>query len=166
MRFKTNLSYNNFNLKTGKFSLFQMSLISRLSRIYLLILFSAGIFYITPVTLYSQEYGLEFIGKQFSKDSRTNLDLNPGGYYSFHGKFELSFSILMRQKEFNSFGYVVRLIDQNKNNVDVIFNGPEDHSLQIINGQEHTNISVPDSLLNIYENWTELKLLFDLKNIH
>ncbi|MFC2115933.1 hypothetical protein ACFLTU_05630, partial [Bacteroidota bacterium] len=43
------------------------------------------------------------------------------------------------------------------NNIDIIYNSPESNSLQVIYGQELTNISIPDNFPEIYENWTEIK---------
>ncbi len=119
---------------------------------------------IIPFSSFGQEYGLEFAAKPISKDQRTKLDLNPEGYYSFHGEFELSFSIQLREMVPSTFGYIARIVDTEGNNIDIIFNGPESHSLHVVYGQSLTSISVPDNDPGIYENWTEIRLKYHIKN--
>ena len=111
-----------------------------------------------------QEYGLEFAGQPVVKDLRTKLDLQPTGYYSFRGGFELSFSIQIRGIQPTTFGYIARIVDAEGNNVDIIFNGPQSHSLQVVYGESLTNISLPDNDPGIYEMWTLIRLKYDKRN--
>ena len=73
-----------------------------------------------PFSSFGQEYGLEFAGQPNSKDQRTKLDLNPEGYYSFRGEFELSFSIQLRDIQPATFGYIARIVDIDNQNIDII----------------------------------------------
>lgn len=125
-------------------------------------------FLFIPFSSFGQEYGLEFAGQPTSKDNRTNLDLNPEGYYSFRGEFELSFSIQLREIQPINFGYIARIVDIEGNNIDIIFNGPQSHSLQVVYGQSLTKISVPDNDPEIYEKWTEIRLNYNItdKKLH
>jgi len=120
--------------------------------------------FIFPFSSYGQEYGLEFAAKPISKDQRTKLDLNPDGYYSFRGDFELSFSIQMRDQGPATFGYIARIVDAEGRNIDIMFNGPESNSLQVIYGQSLTYITIPDNAPDIYEQWTEIRLKYDILN--
>ena len=131
-------------------------------RYWLLILMSVVV--LISFSSYGQEYGLEFKAKPVSKDQRTKLDLHPVGYYSFQGDFELSFSIQLRNIEPVTFGYIARIIDIEGRNIDIIFNGPESHSLQIVYGQLLTDITIPNNDPDIYENWTEIRLKYSLKD--
>jgi len=106
---------------------------------------------------------LEFAGQPNSKDKRTTLDLNPEGYYSFRGEFELSFSIKLREIMPITFGYIARIVDHEGKNIDIIFNGPQLHSLQVVYGQSLTNISVADNDPDIYEKWTEIRLKYNIR---
>jgi two-component SAPR family response regulator len=137
---------------------------SGLSRICIFKLFLSGLFFLNPSVSLTQEYGLGFFGAEAVKDKRTKLDLNHEGYYSFREEFELSFMMKLRPAERTHFGYVARIIDKDNRNIDIIYNGPESSSLQIIYGQELTNISLPDNYPDIYDNWIELRLKIDLKN--
>jgi len=113
---------------------------------------------------YGQEYGLEFQAKPVSKDQRTKLDLHPEGYYSFRSDFEVAFSIQLRDAEPATFGYIARIVDDEGRNIDIIFNGPESHSLQVVYGQLLTDINIPDNDPDIYGKWTEIKLKYSLKD--
>ncbi|HEC41562.1 MAG TPA: hypothetical protein ENI20_01865 [Bacteroides sp.] len=137
---------------------------SGFSGIILSMLLLVGFSFLNPSTSFAQDYGLGFFGAESSKDNRTKLDLNPEDYFSFHDEFELSFSLRLRPLLVSDFGYVARIIDKKGNNIDIIYNGPDSHSLQIINGDELTSISVPDNLPGLYDKWTEIRLKFDLKN--
>ncbi len=117
-----------------------------------------------PLSSFGQEYGLEFAGQPVVKDQRTKLDLTPEGYYSFRYEFELSFSIRLRDMQPTIFGYIARIVDNEGNNVDIIFNGPQSQSLQVVYDQSLTDISVPDNDPDIYERWTEVSLKYDIKN--
>ncbi|MDX2431553.1 MAG: hypothetical protein QNK35_11495 [Bacteroides sp.] len=117
-----------------------------------------------PFFAFGQEYGLEFAAKPVTKDKRTQLDLNPGGYYSFRGDFELSFSVLLRDLQVPTFGYIARIVDLEGKSIDIIYNGPESQSLQVVYGISNTPISVPDNAPDIFNNWTDIRLKYDIKN--
>ena len=117
-----------------------------------------------PFSSFGQEYGLEFAGQPNSKDQRTKLDLNPEGYYSFRGEFELSFSIQLRDIQPATFGYIARIVDIDNQNIDIIFDGPKSHSLHVVDGHSLTTISVPDNDPGIYDKWTEIRLKYNIKN--
>jgi two-component SAPR family response regulator len=117
-----------------------------------------------PISSFGQEYGLEFAAQPISKDQRTKLDLNPEGFYSFRNDFELSFSIQLRDIERMTFGYIARIVDAEDRNIDIIYNGPESHGLQVVYGKSLTNITIPGNAPEIFENWTEIRLRYDLLN--
>ncbi len=116
-----------------------------------------------PFSSSAQEYGLEFQGQPFSKDNRTELDLNPDGYFTFLDEFELSFSIQIRENQPSTFGYIARIVDVDGNNIDIIFNGPNANSLHVVYGKSLTSISVTDNGPEIFEQWTEIRLKLNIK---
>lgn len=117
-----------------------------------------------PFSSIAQEYGLEFAGKPSLKDQRTKLDLNPNGYFNFRGEFELSFNIRLRDMQPATFGYIARIVDIEGNNLDIIFDGPESHSLHVVYGQSSAKITVPDNDPDIYQKWTEVRLKYNIKD--
>ncbi len=128
----------------------------------IIVLLSAVLFLLFSGALNAQEYGLGFAGQPNSKDRRTQLDLNPGNYFSFSGEFELSFQLRIRKELPSTFGYVFRIVDQNNNNVDLIFNSPDQNSLQLVYSEQLTDIVVPYPDSAIYRGWTEVRLKVDL----
>jgi two-component SAPR family response regulator len=125
-------------------------------------IFLLGFYLLCTTTSYSQEYGLEFVGAKTTKDKRTKLDLNPEGYFSFDDEFELTFKLSLLETIPASFGYVVRIIDEDNKNIDVVYDGPGSRSLKIIYGQEFTGISVPDDYMVGDDKWKELRLKINL----
>ncbi len=115
-----------------------------------------------PFFSFGQEYGLEFAGQPVSKDQRTQLDLTPDGYLSFRNDFELSFSIQLRDIETATFGYIARIVDIDGNNIDLLFDSPGSQSLHVVYGQSLTHISVPDNGPDIYDQWTEIRLKYNI----
>lgn len=111
----------------------------------------------------AQEYGLGFKGQPHSKDRRTQLDLYPGKYFRFRGEFELAFHMRIRDEIPSTFGYVCRIIDQDNNIVDLVFNGPKNNSLQVVYSDLLSSISVPDPDSGLFSGWTEIRLLFNLR---
>ena len=92
------------------------------------------------------------------------LELNPEGYFAFKDEFGVSFSIQIRETQPATFGYIARIIDENGQNIDIIFDGPGSHSLHVVYGPSLTSISITDNDPGIYENWTELRLRCDIKD--
>ncbi len=98
------------------------------------------------------------------KDQRTQLDLSPEGYYSFRSEFELSFSIQLRDFGPANFGYIARIVDRDGQHIDIIFDSPESQSLHIVYGHAQNHISVPDNYPEIYDEWMEIGLKYNIKN--
>lgn len=126
-------------------------------------IFLLGFYLLSTSLSYAQEYGLEFAGAKSTKDKRTKLDLNPEEYFSFHNEFELSFKLRLLQTVPPSFGYIVRIIDKDDKNIDLVYDGPISQSFKIIYGQEFTGISVPDDIMDGYETWKEIRLEINIK---
>lgn len=126
-------------------------------------IFLLGFYLLSTSLSFAQEYGLEFIGAKTTKDKRTKLDLNQEGFFLFHDEFELSFKLRLLQTIPQSFGYVVRIIDNDDKNIDLVYDGPGSRSLKLIYGQEYTGISVPDDIMDDYNTWKEIRLEINLK---
>ena len=92
------------------------------------------------------------------------MDLNLDKFFSLGGDFVLSFQIRIRTEHHMTFGYVFRLIDIDNNNVDLIVNGPKANSLQVIYGNQLTDISLPCKDSAIFRKWNEIRIHFNLKN--
>jgi len=115
---------------------------------------------------HSQSYGLGFSGQGFSKDQRTGIDLSPKGYLSLSNNFELTFQMQLRPNARMYFGYMVRIIDKDGKNVDLIFNssGINASFIEVVCGQKLTRMSFKADVVKLCSTWTEFRLKFDLKN--
>src|SRR6218665_2680474 len=68
-----------------------------------------------------QSYGLGFESYEVVQDKRTGLDLSPEGTFQFDGNFEVSFEIAFLPGKKTYFGYIVRLIENDKKNIDILY---------------------------------------------
>ncbi len=70
----------------------------------------------------AQSYGLRFSSHEAMQEKRTSLDLSPGEYLCFKKEGEISFDLVFAQNMETYFGYVFRLITQEGQNIDLIYN--------------------------------------------
>src|SRR5215217_1004181 len=127
---------------------------------FFLILF---LFLLCPVRLYAQSYGLGFYSHEVVQDQRTGLDLSPGETLCFNRSFEISFDITLFSSRKDYFGYVLRLVANNKENIDLIYdkNARENSRFKIIIGERFSNIEFDIPPAAIFSKWNKLKLHFD-----
>ncbi|MDR2497811.1 MAG: hypothetical protein LBD28_00015 [Tannerellaceae bacterium] len=76
--------------------------------------------------------GLYFHSLEVNKDSRTRLNLTPDGPLRFSGGFTLSFDFKLRQEEHEVFGYVLRIIGNERTNIDLISNASQFHNMVLV----------------------------------
>jgi DNA-binding SARP family transcriptional activator len=123
----------------------------------------------SAVTVFGQPYGLAFASNEASQDERTSLDLSPGKTLCFEGNFELSFDISFIPGQREYFGYIVRIIDDQKRNIDVLSynsNPPNKYSTIVI-GDRSTRVPLDLKKVNIFEKWNKLSIMlnFDKQTI-
>lgn len=113
-----------------------------------------------------QTYGLRFASHNVLKENRTSLDLNHDNYFSFDGNFELSFSFLLNEHDNMYFGYIVRIIDNDGRNVDLMFNyqSRAQNSFEIVYKNEVTTQPLKSNFAQLCQEWTNFKLQFNPKN--
>ncbi len=115
-------------------------------------------------TALAQVYGLGFLSHAELKENRTQLDLNPNHFFSFHEKFMVSFSMTLRQNEPAYFGYILRIIDDENKNVDLIYtyqSAGTNTRFELVYGEESTNKSARVNFNKICAKWIEIKLAYD-----
>ncbi len=105
----------------------------------------------TPLNAIAQSYGLGFFSHETVLDKRTGLDLSPGKTLCFKSDFELSFDFAFLPDRENYFGYIVRLIDNDRQNIDLLYDRRTD--------DEHFKLIIGDKISNIFFNLDEKKLL-------
>ena len=112
----------------------------------------------------AQSYGLGFYSHEVVQDKRTNLDLslnNIGQKDSLEVAFDLSFI----PNHDIYFGYIFRLIGDEKQNIDLIYdNQANTRHFKIIIGERLSKISfnIPDKQL--FRDWNKLRLVLNYKN--
>jgi DNA-binding SARP family transcriptional activator len=114
---------------------------------------------------YGQSYGLTFSSHEVFQDKRTSLDLSPNQTLCFQDSFDVSFDISFQPNHAIYFGYILRIIGDDDQNIDLVYNAEAN--------QKHFNIIVGDSLSNIafdidrsrlFNQWNHLRIRLDSKH--
>jgi LPXTG-motif cell wall-anchored protein len=112
----------------------------------------------------AQSYGLGFYSHEVVQDKRTGLDLNLNNLAP-KDNIEVSFDFSFIPNHEIYFGYILRLISDDKQNVDLVYdNQANTRHFKIIIGERLSKISfnIDDKLL--FGHWNKVRLLIDYKN--
>ncbi len=110
---------------------------------------------------FGQNYGLGMATSIDSQETNTALDLSPRNPICLEGNFEISFDISSLSKE-NVFGYVVRIIEDNDRNFDLVFNAEEPKgTFNIVVGDYRTRIMFSIASDVFLKQWTTISIRFD-----
>ena len=112
---------------------------------------------------FSQSYGLGFYSHEVVQDQRTGLDLSPGKTLCFDNGFELSFDLSFLPARSDYFGYIVRFVGSNNENIDLIYDKDphEKNHFRLITGDKFSKIAfnIPQDVL--FSSWNTIKFKFD-----
>lgn len=118
------------------------------------------IFFLSCQNGFSQSYGLGFFSHEVVQDQRTGLDLSPGKTLCFNKDFELGFDLNFLPKRDDYFGYILRLVVSDTENIDLIFDKDlkEKNHFKIIAGDRFSKIAfdIPPSLL--FSSWNTIRI--------
>jgi two-component SAPR family response regulator len=110
----------------------------------------------------AQNYGLRFLGQSEPVlDNRTSLDLSVDGTICADGDLELSFQLSFIAKSRSYFGYILRLVDERAQNIDLMLSDadkPGVKQLRVIVGERFSNISFSLNKDQLFDHWNQLKL--------
>ena len=113
---------------------------------------------------YGQSYGLGFQSHEVVQDRRTTLALNLDNI-SAKANFEVSFDLAFIPNHEIYFGYILRLISKDNQNIDLIYdNQANTRHFKIIIGERLSKISFNIDNKLLFEHWNKLRLLIDYKN--
>ena len=126
-------------------------------------LYIAAIVLLLKVTGFGQSYGLTFNSHEEVLEKRTSLDLSPEDSFCFTRNFDLSFDINFIPNHQIYFGYIIRIISNDNQNVDLIFN-EQSHSFKVITGENFSGISFTIDSPRLYKEWNGVNLKFNLEN--
>jgi two-component SAPR family response regulator len=126
---------------------------------------TAIVFVVALQSAFAESYGLSFYSHEVVQDKRTSLQLNTGSTLQSKNNFSVTFDLSFIAHQEIYFGYVFRLINDNNQNIDLIYdNQTNTQHFKLIIGEHLTKIefNLPDKLL--FEQWTNFKIVADFKN--
>ena len=119
------------------------------------------ILYLTVMgNCYGQSFGLGFYGNEVVQDKRTGLDLSPGESICFDKNFELSFELSFFPNYNNYFGYIVRIIQDDQKNIDLIYNRRAEarKHFQVTVGNQLAKIAFNIPQEKLFTTWNKIRL--------
>jgi len=123
---------------------------------------SFAIFLLVKVNGHAQSYGLLFNSHEVDLEKRTSLDLFPEDSFNLTKNFELGFDIAFIPNHAIYFGYIVRIISNDNQNIDLIYNQPSS-TFKVITGENFSGISFTIDSLQLYRTWNRLNFKFDVE---
>ncbi|MCF0041105.1 galactose oxidase [Dyadobacter fanqingshengii] len=113
----------------------------------------------------AQSYGLGFESFESVQDKRTGLDLSPDKPLCFDENFEISFEVSFLKHKKNYFGYIVRLIENDRKNIDILYDNSSLNRdrFKVVIGDKFSKIAFDIDETSLYQNWNKIRLVFDKK---
>ncbi|HZE84952.1 MAG TPA: hypothetical protein VE035_11635 [Puia sp.] len=124
-------------------------------------LFVIGMLLIAGVKGSAQSYGLSFTSHEAVMEKRTSLDLSPDDSICFSKNFELGFDIRLIPDYKTYFGFVLRIVNNDEENIDLIYNEKQ-RSFEVITGENFSGISFAIDSPRLYREWNRFTLKFNL----
>lgn len=112
-----------------------------------------------------QSYGLGFESFEAVQDKRTGLDLSPEGPICLEDDFELSFDLSFLRNKKTYFGYIVRVIGDDQQNIDLIYDNSsvnQDH-FKLIIGEQFSPTAFDFQGDDLFGKWNRITLRFQKK---
>lgn len=120
-----------------------------------------NILWVLPVQ--AQSYGLGFYSHEVVQDKRTSLELSLNKVAS-KADLEVSFDLSFIPNRQIYFGYLLRLVTADKQNIDLIYdNQTNTKHFKIIIGEKLSGISFNIDEKALFNNWNRLRLVVDFK---
>ncbi|MFD1139856.1 galactose oxidase [Larkinella insperata] len=114
---------------------------------------------------YAQVYGLGFTSYEVVQDKRTGLELNPEKPFCLSDDFEISFEMSFLADRKNYFGYVVRLIENDTRNIDILYDNSDavTHHFKVVVGDRFSTIAFNIPEADLFQKWNKIRLVFNKK---
>jgi DNA-binding SARP family transcriptional activator/DNA-binding beta-propeller fold protein YncE len=112
---------------------------------------------ITIISKAQEAYGLEFACKNISQESRTSLDLFPVQPLAVKDNYVLSFDLSFMPFYSSYFGYIFRITDEKKQNIDLIYN-VHTYAFNVVTGNDFSGISFKIDKDSLYHQWNNIRL--------
>jgi len=123
-----------------------------------------AIVFIPKLSLRAQNYGLNFASHEVVSDKRTGLDLSPQQTLCFDKNFELSFQLQFLPNHTNYFGYIVRIINDEGKNVDLLYDihGGQ-KKFKVVYGDNYPGFSFAIDNDILFNKWSDIRFSFDFE---
>ncbi|MFA6085662.1 galactose oxidase [Mucilaginibacter sp.] len=109
-----------------------------------------------------QSYGLAFASHEVYQDKRTGLDLSPGKTLCFNDNFDISFDLSFIVNRKTYFGYIVRIIEDDKRNIDLVYDAQTKFKhFNVIIGERFSKISFDIERDQLFNSWNNIRVKFD-----
>ncbi|MBS0032256.1 kelch repeat-containing protein [Chitinophaga sp. 22321] len=125
-----------------------------------LIVFGAVIFFFAGNCLPVRSQGLVFSSFEQVQEKRTSLVLNGSEPLCLEGSFGLSFNFTFFPDRSVYYGYLVRLINQHNEHIDLIYNH-KDRKFNIVFGDVFANLDFQLDSALLYHRWNTCSLQYD-----
>ena len=112
-------------------------------------------------------YGLGFYSHEVISDQRTTLDLFPRSAYAPGGSFRLAFDLSFLPDKIDYFGYIFRIIENDRRNIDLVYNNrdvttaSERSRFKLVIGDRYSNITFNIPAGHLFDHWNKITLDFD-----
>jgi two-component SAPR family response regulator len=111
---------------------------------------------------YGQSYGLGFYSHEVVQDKRTSLDLSPEKTLCFKDNFEISFDASFYPNRAIYFGYIIRIIEDDHRNIDLVYNAQATKNhFNLIVGEKLTKAAFDIEPNCLFNKWNKLSIKFD-----
>lgn len=141
--------------KETKQTLFSFGAMSRIIFLWVLV-FGGGL------QAFSQTHGLQFYSYEVVPEKRTSLNLTPVEPICFKNTSDISFDISFRPNMETYFGFVLRMVSSDNQNIDIVYN----QKLLQFNFVIGETFSFPFAIdsLHLYGNWSNMKIRMNEKD--
>lgn len=115
-------------------------------------------------TSYAQ-YGLEFSSHENELDKRTSLSIAEDKSIKLENQTEFSFDLQFKPYQQDYFGYIFRLILDDKLNIDLIYDRRQDNGrhFKLVVGDKFTDINFDIPKAKLFYKWNPIKLHLDIE---
>lgn len=128
----------------------------------ILLLTALCFFIFLPSFPYAQQTGLRFSGQDALLDRRTSLDLGAGTALCLGNDFEISFEMSFPPGQKDYFGYILRILDEKDQNVDLIHHTKRlsPRNFRVITGKQYSDIAFALNNQDLFTKWNSVSLRF------
>ena len=123
--------------------------------------------YVFALILFCQEsygqYGLEFSSHEKELDKRTSLLIGTEKSIDLAKQTELTFDLQFKPYQQDYFGYIFRLILDEKLNIDLIYDRRQDNGrhFKLVVGDKFTDINFDIPKSDLFYQWNKIKIVLD-----